>query len=95
MTKTETKELIESINKTEKLRSKYNTDNKTFLNKVTVAKFEQVLMDCNLDADLDKKLYYEENQKLYLYYCEDVHIATYLMKNKRGWITKPKKIIKK
>ena len=33
--------------------------------------------------------------KLYLYYCEDVHIATYFMKNKKGWIAKPKKIIKK
>ena len=83
-------DLIESINKKEKLRGKYSMDNKTSLNKITMSKFEQVLIDCNLDADLQKKVYYEENQKMYLYYCEDIHIATYLMKNKSGWISKPK-----
>ena len=90
MTKQETKELIESINKTEERRSKYDYNSKTILNKVSINKFEQYLVSCNFDKAVEKNAHYEENQKMYLYYCEDVHIATYFIKDKSGWIVKLK-----
>jgi hypothetical protein len=93
MTKQETKELIQSINKTEKLRSKYDYNSKTVFNKVSINKFEQNLVSCNFDAVVEKKAHHEENVKMYLYYCEGVHIATYTKKDKSGWFAKPIKTV--